>query len=111
MVVAAVAVGSVIGALLALKIRMTAMPQMVALFNGFGGGASVLVAGAEQLALRQPGKPTARRRGRRHGGLGLIGAVTFWGSLVAFAKLEEYKAFKKPYLLSRPAADQRPAWA
>ncbi|HPZ84106.1 MAG TPA: NAD(P)(+) transhydrogenase (Re/Si-specific) subunit beta [Thermogutta sp.] len=40
-------VGAVIGAVLALKVKMTAMPQMVALLNGFGGGASVLVAGAE----------------------------------------------------------------
>jgi len=40
------AVGAAIGATLALTVKMTAMPQMVALLNGFGGGASVLVAGA-----------------------------------------------------------------
>ena len=39
-------IGALIGLVLALKIQMTAMPQLVALFNGFGGGASVLVAGA-----------------------------------------------------------------
>ncbi|MFX1554640.1 MAG: NAD(P)(+) transhydrogenase (Re/Si-specific) subunit beta, partial [Promethearchaeota archaeon] len=43
---AGLVVGSAIGTGLAVKIRMTAMPQLVALFNGFGGGASVLVAGA-----------------------------------------------------------------
>ena len=45
-IIAGVVVGSLIGAILAVKIQMTAMPQLVALFNGFGGGASVLVAGA-----------------------------------------------------------------
>ncbi|HEM45483.1 MAG TPA: NAD synthetase, partial [Alphaproteobacteria bacterium] len=46
-VAAGVAVGSVIGAVFALRVAMTAMPQMVALLNGFGGAASALVAGAE----------------------------------------------------------------
>jgi NAD(P) transhydrogenase subunit beta len=82
-------VGGVVGALLALKIRMTAMPQMVALLNGFGGAASVLVAGAallEALALGQipPPQFTVATVAA-----GIIGAVTFLGSLVAFAKLEE----------------------
>ncbi|MBN1395231.1 MAG: NAD(P)(+) transhydrogenase (Re/Si-specific) subunit beta [Pirellulales bacterium] len=94
LVVAAVLIGSVIGAFCALKIRMTAMPQMVALLNGFGGGASVLVAGAEQLAN---GKAADFDVAVAIFASGLIGAVTFWGSLVAFAKLEEYKAFKKPF--------------
>ena len=43
-------VGGLIGAVLGLKIQMTAMPQLVALFNGFGGGASVLVAGSALVA-------------------------------------------------------------
>ena len=46
LIFAALLLGSAIGAVLALKIQMTAMPQMVALLNGFGGAASVLVAGA-----------------------------------------------------------------
>ncbi len=89
-------VGGAIGAVLAVKIEMTAMPQLVALFNGFGGGASVLVAGAELTT-----------HSGEAGGIdvtiisallaGLIGAVTFWGSLVAFAKLQEFRAFKKPF--------------
>ena len=45
-VLIAIALGSVVGVVLALRIEMTAMPQLVALFNGLGGGASVLVAGA-----------------------------------------------------------------
>ncbi len=97
-VAAGVVVGSVIGALLALKVRMTAMPQMVALLNGFGGGASVLVAGAELLQrnVKAGGAPVPTDVAVATVASAIIGAVTFWGSLVAFAKLEEYQWFKKP---------------
>lgn len=100
LVVAAVLIGSVIGMFLALKIKMTSMPQMVALLNGFGGGASVLVAGAEQLVKKKElleGVPVELNVSIAILVSGLIGAVTFWGSLVAFAKLEEFKSFKKPF--------------
>ncbi|NQT38530.1 MAG: NAD(P)(+) transhydrogenase (Re/Si-specific) subunit beta, partial [Planctomycetes bacterium] len=88
-------IGTVIGAVLAVKIQMTAMPQMVALFNGFGGAASVLVAGAELIthAPQEAGIDSTITSGLL---AGLIGAVTFWGSLIAFAKLQEIPAFKKP---------------
>ncbi|HET7617492.1 MAG TPA: NAD(P)(+) transhydrogenase (Re/Si-specific) subunit beta, partial [Vicinamibacterales bacterium] len=86
LIFAAMLIGSAIGAVLALKIQMTAMPQMVALLNGFGGGASVLVAGAAladvQVASLQFTIATVAS--------GIIGAVTFWGSLVAFDKLQEF---------------------
>ncbi len=89
-------IGAAIGATLAIKIQMTAMPQMVALFNGFGGAASVLVAGAEMVthAPLKEGIDSTIASGML---AGLIGAVTFWGSLVAFAKLQEIPAFKKPF--------------
>ncbi len=90
---AAVGLGAVIGALLALKVRMTAMPQMVALLNGFGGGASVLVAAAELLRREQAASIDVAVATVASG---VIGAVTLWGSLVAFAKLEELKWFRKP---------------
>ena len=48
-IIAGVVLGSLVGVVLAVKIRMTAMPQLIALLNGFGGGASVAVAGAEYL--------------------------------------------------------------
>ena len=94
LIIAGAVIGGTIGAVLAVKIEMTAMPQMVALFNGFGGGASVLVAGAELITK----DPSERSIAFALTALlaGLIGAVTFWGSLVAFAKLQEYQAFKKP---------------
>ena len=82
-------VGGVIGALLALKIRMTAMPQMVALLNGFGGAASVLVAGAALLEALARGQIPSAQFMIATALAGIIGAVTFFGSLVAFAKLEE----------------------
>ncbi|HEX5814582.1 MAG TPA: NAD(P)(+) transhydrogenase (Re/Si-specific) subunit beta [Methylomirabilota bacterium] len=83
------AVGGIIGVLLALRIRMTAMPQMVALLNGFGGAASVLVAGAALLEALAMGQVPSAQFTVATVGAGIIGTVTFWGSLVAFAKLEE----------------------
>lgn len=81
-------VGAAIGAALALRVQMTAMPQMVALLNGFGGGASVLVAGAAFLDT-DPALVTAQVASATAAS-GIIGAVTFWGSLVAFDKLQEW---------------------
>ena len=88
-ILAGVVVGSAIGAVLALRIQMTAMPQMVALLNGFGGAASTLVASAELLRYMRLGEspegvvPIAIVLGV------LIGGLTFTGSLIAFAKLQE----------------------
>ena len=94
LIVVGIAVGAIIGAVLAVRIQMTAMPQLVALFNGFGGGASVLVAGAE--LLKTPAGTGAADVMVATAATGMIGAVTFWGSLVAFGKLQELNWFKKP---------------
>jgi NAD(P) transhydrogenase subunit beta len=82
-------IGIAIGVPAALRVRMTAMPQMVALFNGVGGGAAALIALAELHRLLPP-------TGRPHVDVlvaialsGLIGAVSFAGSMIAFAKLQE----------------------
>ncbi|MCU0874650.1 MAG: NAD(P)(+) transhydrogenase (Re/Si-specific) subunit beta [Pirellulaceae bacterium] len=93
-----VLIGSVAGAWMALKIPMTAMPQMVGLLNGFGGGASVLVAWAELLRGEVAGVDQSVML-IATAASGIIGAVTFWGSLVAYGKLQELKAFKKPVSL------------
>jgi NAD(P) transhydrogenase subunit beta len=93
---AGMAVGSVGGVLLATKVQMTQMPQLVALFNGFGGIASVLVAGAEVLHPSSAGQ-NPQVAGLAAGLAGLIGAVTFTGSLVAAAKLQELPRFRKPW--------------
>jgi len=82
-------IGGGFGAFAARKVKMTAMPQMVALFNGVGGGAAALIALAELHRLLPP-------PGRPHVDVliamalsGLIGAVSFAGSMIAFAKLQE----------------------
>ena len=81
----ALLIGSIIGAFFAIKVEMTQMPQLVAIFNGFGGGASALVASSEFL---------------KHGGQSdlfllisiilsvFIGTLTFTGSFIAFGKLQ-----------------------
>ncbi len=77
------------GAVAARSVKMTAMPQMVALFNGVGGGAAALIALAEFHARApQPGR-IAFNVGLSTILSALIGSVSFSGSLVAFAKLQE----------------------
>jgi NAD(P) transhydrogenase subunit beta len=99
----AAAIGGAIGATMALKYPMTGMPQMVALLNGFGGAASTLVAGAELWNASAAAKaaatplPAWTQFAIATALTGLIGAVTFWGSLVAFGKLEELPQFKKAW--------------
>ncbi|MCH7918896.1 MAG: NAD(P)(+) transhydrogenase (Re/Si-specific) subunit beta [Planctomycetes bacterium] len=91
-IVGGIAVGAVIGTILAVKIEMTAMPQLVALFNGFGGLASVIVAAAalsENIEATAPDQAsTSLSFSIATMASGFIGAVTFFGSLVAFDKLQ-----------------------
>ncbi len=82
-------IGGGFGAVAARRVKMTAMPQMVALFNGVGGGAAALIALAElHRLLPEPGKPTLDIT-VAIALSGLIGAISFAGSMVAFAKLQE----------------------
>jgi len=107
-ILAGVVFGGVVGAYMALRIQMTSMPQMVALLNGFGGGASLTIAAAEYFSVLNvdaqslaqflaPVTLSADAFGAAAEGqitlvsIGLtilIGAVTLTGSLVAFAKLQ-----------------------
>ena len=89
-ILAGILIGSLVGAVLALRIQMTAMPQLVGLFNGFGGAASVLVAGAVLVqAIAAAAVATVSLQFTvATAASGLIGAVTFFGSLVAFGKLQ-----------------------
>ena len=80
-----VVVGALIGGVFAVRIPMTSMPELVAVFNGFGGVASVLVAGAALIEVQAPSHQFTVSTAAS----GLIGAVTFWGSIVAFFKLME----------------------
>jgi H+-translocating NAD(P) transhydrogenase subunit beta len=84
-----VAIGTAVGVPAARSVKMTAMPQMVALFNGVGGGAVALISWVEY------------REALEHGGnpaldtlipilfAAIIGSVSFWGSNIAFGKLQE----------------------
>ena len=89
-------IGGAIGTFAAKKVEMTAMPQMVALFNGFGGGASALVAFSEYLRMISESQienlqPTGEPRLDVMVTMVLsvlIGTVTFTGSLIAYAKLQ-----------------------
>jgi proton-translocating NAD(P)+ transhydrogenase subunit beta len=89
---AGIVIGGGIGAVLAVRIQMTAMPQLVALYNGFGGAASVLVAGAALFEIMAKGDaspiPLDAQFSIATFASGLIGAITFSGSLVAFGKLQ-----------------------
>src|SRR5690242_3197609 len=82
-------IGGGFGAVAARRVKMTAMPQMVALFNGVGGGAAALIAlGELHRILPAPGRPKLDI-GTAIFLSGLIGAISFAGSMVAFAKLQE----------------------
>ncbi|MEC4673313.1 MAG: NAD(P)(+) transhydrogenase (Re/Si-specific) subunit beta [Nitrospirota bacterium] len=86
-IIAGLVIGTAIGALLAIKIQMTEMPELVALFNGFGGIASILVAGAALIESTLGGQTPIMQVTVATAASGLIGAVTFCGSMVAFGKL------------------------
>jgi NAD(P) transhydrogenase subunit beta len=101
MIIAAGA-GAIVGGVAAVRVKMTSMPEMVALFNGFGGGASVLVAGSAMVAaVTAMAAGTVSAAGDLNLQMkiatvlsGIIGSVTFFGSYVAFGKLAEFLAVK-----------------
>ncbi len=82
-------VGSALGLGLARSVKMTSMPQMVALLNGLGGGASLLVGGAEFLKGAATGVAPSLDVAITTQLTLLVGAVTLTGSLIAYAKLQE----------------------
>jgi len=87
-IVAGLVIGGLIGAVLAKKVQMTEMPQMVGMLNGLGGGASSLVAYSEYLRI-MAGEATGSMDALIALVLSLlIGSLTFTGSMIAFAKLQ-----------------------
>ncbi|MFI9605421.1 NAD(P)(+) transhydrogenase (Re/Si-specific) subunit beta [Streptomyces sp. NPDC052043] len=80
--------GTVIGVPAARRVKMTAMPQMVALFNGVGGGAVALISWVEfrdsHGYAAQPGHVVVTSLFAA-----IVGSLSFWGSLIAFGKLQE----------------------
>lgn len=103
-IVTGIVTGAVIGSLMATRVKMTNMPQMVAMLNGFGGGASLFIAAASYLEmtgftsffpaasvqlLNITASSTTVVNAVSIAITTLIGAVTLSGSLIAFAKLQE----------------------
>ena len=89
LILVGIALGALIGAVLAQTIRMTAMPQMVAIFNGLGGGASALIAVSEFVRLTRDGGAISTDLSLTIALGTLIGLVTLSGSVVAFGKLQD----------------------
>ena len=94
LIVAGLVIGVVLGVPPAKKTKMTAMPQLVALFNGVGGGTVALIAWAEFIETDGFSRFTPDQSPTVALVVGslfaaIIGSVSFWGSLVAFAKLQE----------------------
>jgi NAD(P) transhydrogenase subunit beta len=90
LIIVGVAIGTAIGVPAARRVRMTAMPQMVALFNGVGGGAVALIAWVEYRHhfATGGGSPWALRREIFELFGAIVGSVSFWGSNIAFGKLQ-----------------------
>jgi H+-translocating NAD(P) transhydrogenase subunit beta len=86
-ILAAIAAGTAIGVLGAYRVRMTQMPQLVALFNGVGGGAAAIVAFIELTELRPGTTPVFDLIATAF--TILVGSVSFAGSVVTFLKLQE----------------------
>jgi H+-translocating NAD(P) transhydrogenase subunit beta len=82
-------VGAVIGIYFARTVQMTAMPQMVALFNGMGGATAALVSVAEFLRLSAAGEAIGAGEATSIVLGTAIGAISFTGSIIAFGKLQE----------------------
>jgi H+-translocating NAD(P) transhydrogenase subunit beta len=86
LIVLGMGIGTAVGVPAARNVKMTAMPQMVALFNGVGGGAVALIAWAE---FREAGGDLITETAIPLVFSAIVGSVSFWGSNIAFGKLQE----------------------
>jgi NAD(P) transhydrogenase subunit beta len=93
LIVTAIAVGSILAFWSGRVVAMTAMPQMIALYNGMGGGAAAAIAAVELYKVAMPSGGAPHELGVVTQSLavtgGIIGAVSFSGSLIAFGKLQD----------------------
>ena len=86
LIILGLAIGTAVGVPAARSVKMTAMPQMVALFNGVGGGAVALISWAE---YRHFGNSLGSKHLIPTLFAAIIGSISFWGSNIAFGKLQE----------------------
>ncbi len=101
LIIVAILLGGTLGSLAARRVAMTEMPQMVALLNGCGGGAAALISTVEFanfMSAKSAGQPVDPLGFGATLFGGVIGSLSFWGSLVAFGKLSGFaeKAINSP---------------
>src|ERR671923_358487 len=89
LIVLALAIGTAVGVIASTRVQMTAMPQMVALYNGVGGGAVALIAWSEIRHGISLGEEIPLDELIPTLFAAVIGSVSFWGSNIAFAKLQD----------------------
>jgi NAD(P) transhydrogenase subunit beta len=89
LIVAGIAIGAAVGVIASTRVQMTAMPQMVALYNGVGGGAVALIAWSEIRHGISLGGPIPLETLIPTLFAAVVGSVSFWGSNIAFGKLQE----------------------
>jgi NAD(P) transhydrogenase subunit beta len=104
LMVVGIVIGLIVGAIGAYSVKMTAMPQMVALFNGVGGGAAALVASLEFLKRANSPEGITTFFAITMLFATLIGSLSFSGSLVAFSKLQGYSPDKTFSMVSSSPA-------
>ena len=91
-----IAIGAIVGSLIALKVKMTSIPEMVALFNGFGGLATFFIAWSEYNSI-----PTNTFQYVLIMVTTYIGGVTFSGSIIAYGKLSERLKVEKSSIITK----------
>ena len=88
-ILSGLAVGTAVGVVASLRVQMTAMPQMVALYNGVGGGAVALIAWSEFREFLSIGEEIPLEELIPVLFSMVVGSISFWGSNIAFAKLQD----------------------
>jgi NAD(P) transhydrogenase subunit beta len=96
LVIIGISIGAVIGSLIALKVKMTSIPEMVALFNGFGGLATFFIAWSEFYSIPDNAFQYVLVMITTY-----IGGVTFSGSIIAYGKLSEKLKIQKTSLVTK----------
>ena len=110
LIVIGLAIGTAVGIPAARNVKMTAMPQMVALFNGVGGGAVALISVVEyREALEETGGNPELEALIPILFAAIIGSISFWGSNIAFLKLQETlkRGFRIPKAVNGAARADR----
>ncbi len=101
-------IGTAVGVIASVRVKMTEMPQMVALYNGVGGGAVALIAWSEIRHGISLGETIPLDTLIPVLFAAVVGSISFWGSNIAFAKLQDLIP-TRPLCGARPAGDQRRA--